>query len=51
MGEYVGNYTFNRSMFPVPQKEQLTFCSDNDGIDEFFDGMVDLGRSRSHDCS
>jgi hypothetical protein len=42
MNEYVGNYTFNRSVFPVPQKEQLTFCSDNNGINEFFDGLVDL---------
>jgi hypothetical protein len=42
MNEYVGNYTFNRSLFPVPQKEQLSFCSDNDGINDFFDGMVDL---------
>ncbi|KIW72726.1 hypothetical protein PV04_00902 [Phialophora macrospora] len=42
MNEYVGNYTFNRSLFPVPQKEQLSFCSDNNGINDFFDGMVDL---------
>ncbi|OCT44227.1 Plasma membrane fusion protein prm1 [Cladophialophora carrionii] len=42
MNEYVGNYTFDRSLFPVPQKEQLSFCSDNDGINDFFDGMVDL---------
>ncbi|OAL31354.1 hypothetical protein AYO20_08264 [Fonsecaea nubica] len=42
MNEYVGNYTFNRSLFPVPAKEQLTFCSDNDGINDFFDGLVDV---------
>jgi hypothetical protein len=42
MNEYVGNYTFNRSVFPVPQKEQLTFCSDNNGINDFFDGLVNL---------
>jgi len=42
MNEYMGNYTFNRSVFPVPQKEQLTFCSDNNGINNFFDDMVDL---------
>ena len=42
MNEYMGNYTFNRSLFPVPQKEQLSFCSDNDGINDFFDDLVDL---------
>lgn len=42
MNEYVGNYTFNRSLFPVPQKEQLTFCSDNNGINDFFNDLVDL---------
>ena len=35
-------YHFDRSVFPVPQKEQLTFCSDNDGINDFFDELVDL---------
>ncbi|KAI9768560.1 MAG: plasma membrane fusion protein prm1 [Geoglossum simile] len=33
-------YTFDRSIFPVPQKEQLSFCSDGDGIDSFFDGLL-----------
>lgn len=42
MNEYMGNYTFDRSVFPVPQKEQLTFCSDNNGINSFFDDMFDL---------
>lgn len=35
-----GNYTFNDSVFPVPAKEKLTFCSDSDGINDFFDGLV-----------
>lgn len=38
----LGKYTFNRSLFPVPQKEDLTFCSDNDGINDFFDDLVHL---------
>jgi hypothetical protein len=38
----MGNYTFDRSVFPVPQKKQLTFCSDNDGINKFFDDLVAL---------
>ncbi|KZZ96222.1 hypothetical protein AAP_00995 [Ascosphaera apis ARSEF 7405] len=29
-------FHFNASMFPVPEKESLSFCSDNDGIDNFF---------------
>lgn len=40
-GSY-GGYQFDRSIFPVPAKEQLTFCSDNDGINTFFDDLVDL---------
>lgn len=38
----LGTYTFDRSIFPVPAKEQLTFCSDNDGINDFFNGLVKL---------
>jgi len=38
----LGTYNFDRSVFPVPQKEQLTFCSDNHGINKFFDDLVDL---------
>ena len=36
------HFTFDRSIFPVPQKEKLTFCSENNGISEFFDGLADL---------
>jgi hypothetical protein len=39
---HLANYTFNRSVFPVPAKEQLTFCSDDDGINSFFDELVKL---------
>jgi hypothetical protein len=35
-------YQFDRSLFPVPSKEQLTFCSDNNGINNFFDELVNL---------
>lgn len=35
-------FKFNRSLFPVPQKEQLTFCSDNNGISDFFQGLADV---------
>lgn len=37
-----GNYTFDRSLFPIPQKEQLTFCSDDGGIAPFFDGLLHI---------
>lgn len=38
-------FEFDRSVFPVPQKEQLTFCSDDDGINAFFDKLAALARS------
>jgi hypothetical protein len=40
INESMGQYTFNSSLFPVPQKESLTFCSDNNGINDFFDDLV-----------
>lgn len=36
------HFQFDRSVFPVPQKEQLTFCSDSNGISEFFDLLQDI---------
>jgi len=38
----LGTYQFDQSLLPVPAKEQLSFCSDDDGIDKFFDKLVDL---------
>ena len=35
-------YTFDRSVFPVPQKKQLTFCSDNNDINDFFQHLDDI---------
>ncbi|ELR07588.1 hypothetical protein GMDG_02636 [Pseudogymnoascus destructans 20631-21] len=32
-------YRFDKSVFPVAQKEALTFCSDNNGINDFFNGL------------
>ena len=37
-----GKYKMNRSLFPVPPKERLRFCSDDDGIDDFFDELVHI---------
>ena len=35
-------YHLDRSIFPVPQKDQLTFCSDNNGIHDFFGILREL---------
>jgi hypothetical protein len=42
MNKTLGTYEFDRAAFPVPQKEKLTFCSDDNGISEFFDGLGDI---------
>lgn len=44
LNESLPKYTMNRSLFPVPAKEQLTFCSDNQGIEDFFDDLVHIER-------
>lgn len=36
------HFNFNRSVFPVPQKEKLTFCSDNNEISTFFENLAKL---------
>ncbi|RDI84713.1 hypothetical protein Vi05172_g5422 [Venturia inaequalis] len=38
----MGKYQFNDSLFPVPQKETLNFCSDDNGINDFFDKLVHI---------
>lgn len=40
INQSLGAYTFDRSLFPVPQKEQLTFCSSDNGINSFFDDLA-----------
>ncbi|KAK6428803.1 plasma membrane fusion protein prm1 [Oleoguttula sp. CCFEE 5521] len=42
LNESLPRYTLNSSMFPVPAKEKLTFCSDNNGISDFFDDLVNI---------
>jgi len=42
-----GDYKFDRDVFPLASKRQLTFCSDNDAINGFFGdlyGMVKKAR-------
>ena len=36
------HFNFNRSLLPVPQKEALTFCSDNNSIGDFFNDLADI---------
>lgn len=42
INESMNTYEFNRSVFPVPAREKLSFCTGDNGINEFFDGLVDL---------
>jgi hypothetical protein len=37
-----GNYTFNQSLFPVPEKNTLSFCSTNNGINNFFNDLKSI---------
>lgn len=40
INESLGVFEFNRSLLPIPQKEKLNFCSTNNGISDFFDGVA-----------
>ncbi|KAL8870360.1 MAG: hypothetical protein Q9174_003580 [Haloplaca sp. 1 TL-2023] len=40
INESLGVFEFNRTLLPVPQKEKLNFCSTNNGISDFFDGIA-----------
>ena len=42
LNESLPKYTMDRSLFPVPAKETLTFCSDNNGISDFFVELVKI---------
>ncbi|KAF9887975.1 plasma membrane fusion protein prm1 [Aspergillus nanangensis] len=42
VNESMGSYKFDRSTLPVPAKEQLTFCDDNNGINSFFNKVADI---------
>lgn len=37
-----GDYKFDREVFPLAQKRQLTFCSDNDTINGFFSDLYEM---------
>lgn len=40
--ESLGPYNFDRSVLPIPEKKQLSFCADNNGIDDFFNDIADI---------
>ncbi|KAF4591529.1 plasma membrane fusion protein PRM1 [Ophiocordyceps camponoti-floridani] len=40
----LGNYKFNRDVFPQAQKQRLTFCSDNEKLQSFFEHLFGLLR-------
>jgi len=42
MNQSWGNYTFNTSLLPVPDKKSLSFCSGNNDINNFFDDLKKL---------
>ncbi|MCJ1486473.1 plasma membrane fusion protein prm1 [Schaereria dolodes] len=42
INDSMGVFHLDRSIFPVPQKEELTFCSDNNGISDFFNDLSDI---------
>lgn len=37
-----GNFSFDKDILPVPAKEQLTFCSDNNTINDFFNNLQQM---------
>ncbi|OAQ73365.1 plasma membrane fusion protein PRM1 [Pochonia chlamydosporia 170] len=44
INDSLGNYKFNEDIFPLAQKQQLKFCSDNDKLNGFFDKLFNLIR-------
>ncbi|TGJ81329.1 hypothetical protein E0Z10_g7446 [Xylaria hypoxylon] len=42
LDEAYGNWTFDDKVFPVAQKEALSFCSDNDGLTKFFEKLFKI---------
>ncbi|KAK4454869.1 plasma membrane fusion protein PRM1 [Podospora aff. communis PSN243] len=38
----LGNYTFDRSVFPVAEKQALSFCSSNSFINDFFTTLFEI---------
>ena len=44
INESLPKYSTNRSLFPVPDKQSLSFCGRNSGISEFFEDLIGIER-------
>ncbi|MCJ1309072.1 plasma membrane fusion protein prm1 [Agyrium rufum] len=42
INNHISNFSLDRSLFPVPQTEKLTFCSDNSSINDFFGDLYHI---------
>lgn len=42
LNDSYSGYKFDRDAFPLAQKQELTFCSDNDAINNFFNNLFEL---------
>ncbi|GAP90154.2 putative plasma membrane fusion protein PRM1 [Rosellinia necatrix] len=42
INESYGDWKFDEKVFPVAQKETLSFCSDNDGLTKFFERLFKI---------
>ncbi|KAF4455823.1 hypothetical protein F53441_1904 [Fusarium austroafricanum] len=42
LNDTYGNYKFDRNAFPLAQKKQLTFCSENSALNDFFANLYAL---------
>lgn len=42
LNDTYANWQFKKDVFPLAQKQQLTFCSDNDTLTKFFQRLFDL---------
>ncbi|ROV88201.1 hypothetical protein VPNG_10324 [Cytospora leucostoma] len=42
LNESYGDWEFDQSVFPVAEKESLSFCSDNNTLDDFFEALFKI---------
>lgn len=42
INDSLGVYHFDRSALSVPEKQQMTFCDGNNGINSFFEGIMEI---------
>lgn len=44
LNDAYGDYKFDENVFPVAQKEALSFCSENSAINDFFESLFTIAR-------